>query len=1349
MNEYEPSPRFSATSEENGTLLGPEHIFHLTEFLARFASKWRLIGTALKFHPEDLDNIQYNNAVHVDTVAHNLTTLVADWVNATYPHTSAPTIGNLRKALRSEIVGLGKHANEALAEITTPFPHSTITVSLDAVDGGFINESCNHSRIQVTENKPVLLEVCVTSNDIEKGKKRKISYVCTWLKNNIPIRKDKDPMDPMYTCIGEENQGKFTKGEINSRYLHIKATDVDMDGAEFSCQIEIAKLHDNSQLAENSSNSGDCGDSGDSGDRLTEIFFDPDEDLPGSGHFYEYFIPDRLPDRFPVNEEDSSKNFKLIKTSRITLTVSCPSLDRFREGLASIYLAQPALPEDTWPPVSSKRYINLAAIRLENIKYDAKYARHTVRGGIDDILQHKEQITYEKVVSSLRSGTMIFIEGRPGCGKTTLVSKITRDWAISQKLGAMRLVLLVTLRTLDTPCPDLSNILKQGLFQNLKVSRQLIEERNGKGVCFILDGLDEYSPPNEKDSLIYKLINRYDLTESIIIVASRPAATAKFRGKANLVVEILGFQNDQIFQYLEHYPFSQYSKAGQLRKYLLSHPKVLHMCYLPIHTVMVAFLFEHTGEVPRTETEVYKHFTHSTLLRSLSKDREVVDIDVENLNEADKILFDQICALALQKTLLNKQVLRRKEIKSHFQTVGDRDFTLGLINVDRVAGLLGIADMYSFLHLTFQEYLAAYRISSLSNSMQHNLIEAHGHKSRMQVVWKFYCGLINDSEQSKDKFKRILKLTVDDLHKFHCVYESQIHSFAQLLLQHFHQNLCFNRYLTVSDLTAIGYVVANALEPISLSFHLSGPMDAAPMDALLLQTTGRCILLHSLAVHLSCLKFDEKEILRQLLADTRSLKCLQLSLDTETRLDVMSDLLPFCMNLTKLTLRGIPIHHKTLELILLQCKQLRYLTLEYYTETDEMKALLAARLPWCTNFLYLKVLRSNIGYVVANALEPISLSFRLSGCVDALLLLLQTTRRLFHCLTVHLSFDRQEYLRELLAITDTKSLKCLHLTMNLSRECGYLRQLVADTKSLKCLQLSLYMPFSDTETRFDVMSHLFPFCMNLTKLTLRSIPIHHKTLELILLQCKQLRYLTLEYNTGTDEMKALAACLPWCANLLELDVYCENKQPQPSIQEVNQTALNQFNQTVQHNRFSWLGLRKVTINECVNIKVAAASLANTLRRCRNIQHLDLSENLIENDGAKAIFTSIHTMGRPQSSLAELNLSGNRIGTEGARALSACLQYWPNLRKLDLSGNAYKPNIDRDGSMAVAENLHHCIQLTKLNLSYNKIPDEIAIAIIPCLRNCTKLSYLDLNNNHITSECKIRLCAAGTRYSIIL
>ena len=293
-------------------------------------------------------------------------------------------------------------------------------------------------------------------------------------------------------------------------------------------------------------------------------------------------------------------------TVPITLKVSCP-LDKHRESLASMYLAQPEVPEDTWPPQASKTYVNLAIIKQDKrLNYRSKYAHETIRNDMDDVFEQKEKIEYSDVLKSLKSGHVLFVEGRPGCGKTTFVNKITQDWTGAHN-GPIRLVLLVSLRMLNLlylqkPTLDLSDLLQ--LFGTLKKSKEAVEEREGKGVCFIFDGLDEFSPLDGYESIVFKIIQKSYLRQSTVIVASRPAATATWRSKANQVIEVLGFLREQILEYFDSYPFSEELKSAELREYLLSHPNIAHMCYLPIHAAMVAYLYEVTGEIPRTETKI-------------------------------------------------------------------------------------------------------------------------------------------------------------------------------------------------------------------------------------------------------------------------------------------------------------------------------------------------------------------------------------------------------------------------------------------------------------------------------------------------------------------------------------------------------------------------------------------------------------------------------------------------------------------------------------------------------------------------------------------------------------------------
>ena len=128
-----PEDKFST---EGDIPLGPEHISDLTEFLASFAYKWRLIGTALKFRPQDLDNIQACQTLVTSSPLSFLVKLLEEWTQKIHKHALAPSVGTLKTALRSQTVALGAHAEDlknAIVPSSSPdhtLPYLAVNVSI-------------------------------------------------------------------------------------------------------------------------------------------------------------------------------------------------------------------------------------------------------------------------------------------------------------------------------------------------------------------------------------------------------------------------------------------------------------------------------------------------------------------------------------------------------------------------------------------------------------------------------------------------------------------------------------------------------------------------------------------------------------------------------------------------------------------------------------------------------------------------------------------------------------------------------------------------------------------------------------------------------------------------------------------------------------------------------------------------------------------------------------------------------------------------------------------------------------------------------------------------------------------
>ncbi len=117
------------------------------------------------------------------------------------------------------------------------------------------------------------------------------------------------------------------------------------------------------------------------------------------------------------------------------------------------------------------------------------------------------------------------------------------------------------------------------------------------------------------------------------------------------------------------------------------------------------------------------------------------------------------------------------------------------------------------LHLTFQEYLAAYYLSKLPVEEQNRVIDKHGKKNHLQEVWKFFCGLVDDVSP----FQRLAVLTQskeNDLFMIKCAFESQQSTPCSSLVQSNEGSLHLKGTLTSSDFIAFSYVMNNTTFPV-------------------------------------------------------------------------------------------------------------------------------------------------------------------------------------------------------------------------------------------------------------------------------------------------------------------------------------------------------------------------------------------------------------------------------------------------------------------------------------------------------------------------------------------------------
>ncbi len=479
-------------------------------------------------------------------------------------------------------------------------------------------------------------------------------------------------------------------------------------------------------------------------------------------------------------------------------------------NLLKFYKRIPEIKNDSWPPVGSSSFIKLALIK-ENRPYN-KIHDDSVRGDMDDILKEKETGEYKLLFQKYEEGAFVLIEGRPGSGKTTLTRKMSKDWASKPDiLMGGNLVFLISLRMLSSQGLTLSYILEL-YYSSSDMRKELvdkIEKQNGKGCCFIVDGLDEYQPRNDPNNLIHKILYRKYLHNSMVIVASRPIGSVDLRRYVTISkrIEVLGFSRESIFKYVDSYFLqNEHSKqkAGELKDYLRSHVNLLHMCYLPVHAAMICFIYQQPIEdIPVTETKMYEYFTLLTIKRKLECDGSPVEYD--SLNDLDGDIlesFTKVCKLAFEMTIQSKQTIT---LGPTLSKNGSDVHSLGLVTVDKTAKLFGVKDLYSFLHLTFQEFLTAYYICTCPIEEQQKIVVKYANNKEMLNVWKFFCGCSIFDNNSESLNQIMTSKHSNDLYRMQCAFEAQQQIVCDSILEA--KILEFNDYTFFPpDWNALAYI---------------------------------------------------------------------------------------------------------------------------------------------------------------------------------------------------------------------------------------------------------------------------------------------------------------------------------------------------------------------------------------------------------------------------------------------------------------------------------------------------------------------------------------------------------------
>ena len=478
-----------------------------------------------------------------------------------------------------------------------------------------------------------------------------------------------------------------------------------------------------------------------------------------------------------------------------------------------------------WPPRIGKDFFGrLALVEKQDSSTQAESAWHLLRGQVDKTvkLTENKEISVEDVLQPTDSSLSlrVAIDGPPGIGKTTLCRKLLNMWSNGPLVHQQYdLVLHCPLRNSKiATATTLADLFVCQLYEVPMVT-EWFEKRNGEGLLIIFDGWDELSEQLRKSSLAASIIHKEKLNKCSVIVTSRSYASSsllEIMSNLSRHVQVIGFSKEEIStviiqtlqkdtklaqelihenterdekilkyspdaKYKSHFTTTQSSKdsllAVKLINDLIIRNDVQSLCYVPLVCSMVILVYcKEGGHLPTTLTQLYEIFILQTIRRHVKRH----DINPHTLGSLSSLPsrlakpLQDMCQIAYTNLANTRMTFSSHQLQSLSEAV--KEDYLGLmttfIEYDE--------EKYQFLHLSIQEFLAAWWIAKHEKKTE-EVFKDHFDDDHFRMCLRFVAGLTHLEHESYQQYFNIQQLDLQ------CKREPLL-GFETCHLSYFYQN---------------------------------------------------------------------------------------------------------------------------------------------------------------------------------------------------------------------------------------------------------------------------------------------------------------------------------------------------------------------------------------------------------------------------------------------------------------------------------------------------------------------------------------------------------------------------------
>ncbi|XP_076839107.1 NLR family CARD domain-containing protein 3-like isoform X2 [Brachyhypopomus gauderio] len=514
-------------------------------------------------------------------------------------------------------------------------------------------------------------------------------------------------------------------------------------------------------------------------------------------------------------------------------------------------------------------------------------------------IQHNRPISYNNIFTppceSNREGKATKIRtvltiGIAGIGKTVTVQKFVLDWAKGQTNLDVDLMFLLPFRELNLVKGNQYSLHSLLVKLHPELESVMVTLLKELKIMFILDGLDEnrldldfaeyknLSDPVKESSVDVVLVNIIKgklLPKAYVWITSRPAAVSQIPFEyIDHVTEIQGFNDLQKEKYFRK-SIIQEDQANRI----ISHIKqsiLYSMCYIPVFcwivaTVLQQMFLQNNKEIPTTLTGMYIHFLLMQTNMKNKKYNTNDERDTRKLLIFNKQPILKLAELAFKQLVKGNVLFYEEDLRECNIDVNETSAYSGICTeIFKVESVLYQYKVYCFVHLSFQEFLAAFYVfhcyvsknivalrfflrdvSAQSTNVQlDDLLKRAVDKSliiengRLDLFLRFLLGISLESNQRlllgvlthTEKSSEIIKTVADHIktkmdlsdenilndrriNLFHCLSEMNDKSVRKEVLEVINSDTFSKKYLTPAYCSIIAYML-QVSEQVQDEFNL-------------------------------------------------------------------------------------------------------------------------------------------------------------------------------------------------------------------------------------------------------------------------------------------------------------------------------------------------------------------------------------------------------------------------------------------------------------------------------------------------------------------------------------------------